>query len=205
MIVYQPPTAARSIPVVDFSGSFSSRADDRRKVAYEVHKACRDTGFFYVSGHRVPHPLIDAQFECARRFFALPLERKMSLYMRNSHSTAGYEPMGTQVLDSQDAAAEKAPPDLKEGFYYGMELPEEHPWARKRIRGFGHNQWPAELPGFREQMLAYQAALRELGDRVLAVIALSLELPEDFFVPFYDMPNTTLGLLRYRPHPLAGC
>jgi isopenicillin N synthase-like dioxygenase len=110
--------------------------------------------------------------------------------------------MGTQVLDSQDAAAEKAPPDLKEGYFYGMELPDEHPWAQKRIRSFGHNQWPTDLPGFREQMLAYQAALRELGDRVLSAIALSLDLPEDYFVPFYDMPNTTLGLLRYRPHPL---
>jgi isopenicillin N synthase-like dioxygenase len=109
--------------------------------------------------------------------------------------------MGSQALDSQDAASEKAPPDLKEGFYYGMELPQDHAWTRKRIRGFGHNQWPGALPGFREQMLAYQAALRALGNRVLGMIARSLELPADFFAAFYDMPNTTLGLLRYRPHP----
>jgi len=52
-------------------------------------------------------------------------------------------------------------------------------------------------------MLAYQAAVRSLGDRVLAMLALSLELPEDYFVPFYDMPGTTLRLLRYPPHPQA--
>jgi isopenicillin N synthase-like dioxygenase len=123
--------------------------------------------------------------------------------MKQSPSTAGYEPMGTQVLDSQDANAEKAPPDLKEGFFYGMELADDHPWAQKKIRGFGHNQWPAEPPGFRDQMLAYQTALRELGNRVLAMLALSLELPADFFAQFYDMPNTTLGLLRYAPHPAS--
>src|SRR6266545_5046131 len=57
-----------------------------------------------------------------------------------------------------------------------MELPDDHPWAMKRIRSYGHNQWPAALPGFREQTLAYQAAMRELGNHVFAMLALSLEL-----------------------------
>jgi len=203
MIVYTPPRPPKTIPVVDLAGSFSARLADRKQVAWEIHKACRETGFFYVANHRVPQGLIDAQFDCARRFFALPLERKLALHMKNSPSTAGYEPIGGQVLDSQDAASEKAPPDLKESFYVAMELPDDHPWARKRIRGFGHNQWPEEVPGFREQTLAYRAAVRALGDRVLAMLALSLELPEDHFAPFYDMPGTTLRLLRYPPHPAA--
>jgi isopenicillin N synthase-like dioxygenase len=193
MIVYTPPASAKTIPVVDLLGE---------DVPGEIHKACRETGFFYVANHGVPQALIDAQFEFARRFFALPAERKLALHMKNSASTAGYEPIGGQILDSQDAASEKAPPDLKESFYLAMELPDEHPWARKKIRGFGHNQWP-DLPGFKQQMLAYQAAVRALGDRVLAMIALSLELPADFFVPYYDMPGTTLRLLRYPPHPRA--
>src|SRR5437867_6430008 len=194
MIVYTPPAPAKTIPVVDFHG------DD---VPREIHKACRETGFFYVANHGVPQSVIDAQFECARGFFALPLERKLALHMKRSASTAGYEPIGGQVLDSQDAAAEKAPPDLKESFYIAMELADDHPWAKKRIRGFGHNQWPAGLPGFREQMLAYQAAMRALGSRVLAMLARSLELDEQFFAPYYDMPGTTLRLLRYQPHPAA--
>jgi isopenicillin N synthase-like dioxygenase len=192
VIAYTPPSAAKKIPVIDFAGP---------NVAWEVHKACRETGFFYVANHGVPQKLVEAQFDWARRFFALPLEEKMGHHMKRSPSTAGYEPAATQVLDSQDAASAKAPPDLKEGFYYGMELSDDHPWTQKKIRGFGHNQWPAALPGFREQMLAYQAALRGLGDKVLAKLAESLELPQDFFVAYYDMPNTTLGLLRYRPHP----
>jgi isopenicillin N synthase-like dioxygenase len=193
MIVYTPPATAKTIPVVDLLG---------KDVPRQIHKACRETGFFYVANHRLPQSLIEAQFDCARRFFALPAEQKLRLHMKNSASTAGYEPIGGQILDSQDAASEKAPPDLKESFYIAMELPDEHPWAQKKIRSFGHNQWPA-LPGFRDQMLAYQAAVRELGDRVLAMLALSLELPEDFFVPYYDMPGTTLRLLRYPPHPRA--
>lgn len=169
---------------------------------WQIRNACRETGFFYVAGHRIAQALIDAQFEFARRFFALPAEQKLALHMRQSASTAGYEAIGGQILDSQDATAPKAPPDLKESFYIAMELPAEHPWAQKKIRGFGHNQWP-DLAGFKQQMLAYQAAVRALGDRVLAMIALSLELPEDFFAPYYDWPGTTLRLLRYPPHPHA--
>ena len=201
MILYTPPKPATQIPVVDLAGSFSQDPAARRNVAWEIHKACRDTGFFYVSNHRIPQALIDTQFEFARRFFSLALEEKLALHMKNSPSTAGYDPFGGHSLDSQDANSEKAPPDLKEGFYYGMELADDHPYAQKRIRGFGHNQWPASLPGFREQMLAYQAAMRKLGDGVLAMIALSLDLPEDHFLQYYDMPNTTLGLLCYRPQP----
>ena len=202
MIAYTPPRAAIAIPVIDLAGSFSARREEREHVAAQIRAACLDTGFFYVANHRVPQALVEAQFECARRLFALPLEVKLGLHMKNSPSTSGYEPVGGQVLDSQDAAAEKAPPDLKESYYFAMELPDEHPWAQKRIRGFGHNQWPP-LAGFREQTLAYQAAMRSLGDRVLALLALSLELPEDFFAPFYDMPGTTLRLLCYPPHPRA--
>jgi isopenicillin N synthase-like dioxygenase len=193
MIVYTPSRPAKTIPVVDLAGC---------NAASQIHQACRETGFFYIASHGVPQALIDAQFDCARRFFALPLEEKLRLHMKNSASTAGYEPIGGQVLDSQDASAPKAPPDLKESFYMAMELPAEHPWARKKIRGFGHNQWP-DLPGFRTQMLAYHAAMRALGDRVLATIARSLELPDDFFLPYYDWPGTTLRLLRYPPHPRA--
>jgi isopenicillin N synthase-like dioxygenase len=194
MIVYSPPSVAKNIPVVDLSGG---------DAASQIHKACREIGFFYVKNHGVPQALIDAQFDCARRFYALPTEKKLAIHMKKSAATAGYEPIGGQILDSQDASAPKAPPDLKESFYCAMELPDDHPWATKKIRGFGHNQWPEGLPGFREQTLAYQAAMRDLGNRVLAELALSLELPRDYFVAFYDMPGTTLRLLRYPPHPQA--
>ncbi len=198
MIVYTPPKPATSIPVIDLTGSFSADIVERKKVAWDIHRACRETGFFYVSHHRIPQKLIDDQFLAAKRFFDLPLEAKLKLHMKNSPTTAGYEPIGGQILDSQDATAETAPPDLKESFYVGMELPADDPVSLKKLRSFGHNQWP-ELPGFREQTLACQAAFRELGDRLLAMLALSLDLSEDWFLPFYDMPTTTLRLLKYPP------
>ena len=114
--------------------------------------------------------------------------------MKYSPSRAGYEPIGGQVLDSQEDGAEPGPADLKESFYVGAEMPN----GRRPDRGFGHNQWPASLPGFRGQMLAYQAAMRTASDHLLCLIALSLNLPEAYFASLFDEPSRTVRLMSTR-------
>ena len=120
----------------------------------------------------------------------------------NSHEAfadrSGYKPIGGQTLDSQDADTEKAPPDLKESFYCGAELADDHPVALRQWRGLGHNQWP-ELPGFRDQTLSYHTAMRSLGDHILALLALSLDMPANWFAPFYEWAGATLRFIKYPP------
>lgn len=201
MIIYTPPLRPKSIPVVDLTGAIASSPAGSSAAAAAIHRACRETGFFYVANHGVPQSLIDAQFAWAKRFFDLPAKDKFALEMKKSPTTAGYEPIGGQALDSQDPNADVAPADLKESFYAGMELPADHPWAVRKLRGFGHNQWPGQLPGFREQMLDYRAAVSRLGDRLLSLLALSLELPGDWFAAHFDMPIGTVRLIKYPPQP----
>ena len=73
MVLYTPPKPATEVPVVDLGPSRSGRREDRLAVAWEIHKACRDTGFFYVSNHGIAAALVAAQLEWTRRFFALPV------------------------------------------------------------------------------------------------------------------------------------
>jgi isopenicillin N synthase-like dioxygenase len=79
MIIYTPPQPPTSIPVLDVSQSFSGDSEARRRLAREIHRACRETGFFYVSGHGVPADLISNQFSWTRRFFDLTLDTKLAL------------------------------------------------------------------------------------------------------------------------------
>ena len=144
MLIYAPSKPATSIPVIDLGPTFES-GEARARAAYAIHGAARETGFFYIANHRVSSEFVDAQFLAAREFFDLPLETKMKLHMKLSSTFAGYEPIGAQTLDSQDEDTERAPPDLKEGFHCGLELPDDNPYAQKSIRGLGHNQWP-DLP-----------------------------------------------------------
>ena len=81
-----------------------------------------------------------------------------------------------------------------------MELPASHPLSQKRIRNYGHNQWP-ELPGFQETMLRYQGEVRKLGDHLLGLLARSLDLPLDWFVPHYQLCSQSVRLLKYPPQP----
>jgi len=200
MIIYQPPVAPQQIPVIDLAPSFTGDPAAFDAVAYEIHKACREMGFFYVSRHGVPQGLIDRSFAWSKRFFDLPRGEKLALDMRKSPSTSGYE-SGVQQLDSQDTAAEKAPPDLKESFQFCIDLPDDHPWALKRLRNYGHNQWPAQLAGFREHMLEYQSVLAALRTHLLRLVARSLDLPADWFAPYFEMHSGSMRLLKYPPQP----
>jgi len=197
MVIYTPPKAATHIPVLDLAPSFTDSPVERKAVAWEMHKACRDVGFFYVRNHGIPAELVAAQFAASKAFFGLPLAQRMAVGMARSRNKAGYEGIGGQTLDTD------APPDLKESFYTNIDLPDTHPYVAAGARGYGGNQWPDSslLPGFREQQLAYHAAMCGLGFHLMRLLALSLDLPEDHFLSLYAFPQATLRIIKYPPHP----
>jgi isopenicillin N synthase-like dioxygenase len=198
VLIYQPPKTPRNIPVVDLAASFAGEGAAFDAAAAAIHRACREMGFFYVSHHGVPSPLLEAAFAWSKRFFDLPRPEKLALHLKNSLSASGYDP-GGQQLDSQDASAEKAPPDLKESFVVGLDLPDDHPWAQKRMRCFGHVQWPQQLPGFRDHMIVHREAMTVLRDHLLRLLARSLDLPVDWFAPHFEMAAMSTRFLKYPP------
>jgi isopenicillin N synthase-like dioxygenase len=184
-----------TLPVIDIAGLRSPAEADRRRVAAAMRAACLDKGFFYISGHGVPVQQTEAVFDAARRFFDLPAADKQALDLKNSKASHGYEPLQAQVLEAG------TPPDLKEGFYIGFDLPADHPRILSGEYKQGPNQWPAGVAGFRETMNAYHAQMTELGRLLMRGLALSLDLDEDHFATFCDNPLARLRLLHYPPQP----
>jgi isopenicillin N synthase-like dioxygenase len=178
MIIYSPPKAASHLPVIDVADGASPDPLRRRAVAEKIRIAARDTGFFYVANHGVDAAVVRRAFEEAGRFFDQPAEQKMRLAKKAG--SRGYEPEETQRLDNA------SPGDLKESFNFA---------------GTSGNQWPADLPGFREGLEAYYAPVLDLGLRLMRLVALSLDMPESFFDAALQRPNAPLRILRYRPHP----
>ena len=125
MLTYTPPSTAKSIPVIDLSDSFSDNLENRKSVAWEIHKACRTTGFFYIKNHGIASEVLQKQLDIAKQFFDLPIEKKLEVDFKNSKCLRGYEPMAAQTLD------EGSPPDLKEGFMSGKNLDSSHPYVQK--------------------------------------------------------------------------
>ena len=193
MIVYTPPSAASHIPVIDLAGSFDD-AEALARVGWEIHKACRETGFFYVSGHGVPQALMDGQIAMTRRFFAQAQEAKRAVSIERSDCRRGYEE-GMQILDPG------SPPDLKESFMLGRELGPDHPHMRAGVPNYGANLWPEGLPGFREQMQAYETEIIRLGTHLMGCLAASLDLDAAYFAEGLRDPQCAMRLLHYPPQP----
>jgi isopenicillin N synthase-like dioxygenase len=66
------------------------------------------------------------------------------------------------------------------------------------------NVWPENLPGFKEVVLEYQAAVEALGKKFLPLWSTALKLPLDFFDRMFDVPHVTLSLLHYPPQKAIG-
>lgn len=186
---------AATLPVIDISGLSSSSPEARAQVGEALRRTCLDKGFFYCAGHGIPQGLIDAAFAEVKAFFSRPEAEKLAVDKANSFCNRGYERLRGQTLEAG------APPDLKEGYYIGPELSMDDPRVVERRFNRGPNQWPADQPGFRPTMMAYFAALTDLGERLMRGMALSLGLPEDHFDSYCREPLGTLRLLHYPPQP----
>lgn len=195
MVIYTPPSVAKNIPIIDLSDSFSHDLEKRKAVAWEIHKAARQTGFFYIKNHGVPLEIQKAQFHTAREYFKTPLSEKLRLTSKNSACLRGYEPIAAQTLD------EGSPPDLKEGFLVGRELNEDHPHVQRQTPYHGPNQWPTSDSRFRQQTEDYMSYMNLLGRKIVRLLALSLQLPEDFFDQGLREPMLITRMLHYPSQP----
>jgi len=187
-------TTLTAIPVIDVTGLGGSSAK-KATVAGEIRAACTGSGFFYITGHGIPPTLFEQLFQQSRAFFALPLEQKDALAMSKWNCNRGYEPLRAQRLEAD------APPDLKEGFQIGVELPAGHPALGYDTTNHGPNHWPSNMPEFKRIMEAYLGQMLRVSKLLMRGLARSLDLAEDYFDGFGDAPIATLRLLHYPPQP----
>src|SRR5258705_656125 len=138
--------AFQSLPEVNVAGLYWGELAERRAAAHELGAACREAGFFYLTGHRLSAALIEALLAQAAAFFALPSERKLAYYIGKSDNHRGYVPPGEEVFY---AGAR----DQKESFDLCFEAPDGQVVTRDNPFS-GANVWPT-LPGFREAASAY--------------------------------------------------
>src|ERR1700739_2216894 len=101
------------VPVIDISPYFNGSDSDKRHVAAEIGRACREVGFYIITGHGVPEAMVDGIDKAARDFFDLPLEEKMALSGTEA-GAVGYAGMGARSLAY--TRGEKTPPDLHESY-----------------------------------------------------------------------------------------
>jgi len=167
--------AAVGVPVIDVAPLVGSGADNAvDAVAEAIDSACRDLGFFVISGHGIDPRLRRDLDETARQFFGLPEEMKAAIAMpKAGRAWRGWFPVGGELTSGR--------PDRKEGVYFGEEHGPEHPGVREGRPLHGANLFPAEPSRLRPLVLDYLDAMTTLGQRVLEGVALGLGLPRAWF------------------------
>ncbi|MCX5516701.1 isopenicillin N synthase family oxygenase [Kaistia algarum] len=186
----------QSLPIIDISGLVAGKPGAVTAVAAEIGQAAREIGFFYVAGHGISGERFEHLFETARRFFALPLDKKQEVAFAKSKHNRGFIAMKGESLDPSK------PADLKEGFNIGLDLAPDDPRILAGEPFRGANLWP-DMPGFRETMLDYFGGVLKVGQCLQRAVAVDVGLPEDFFEDKLDQSLSTLRLLHYPPQPAS--
>jgi len=174
-----------AVPTLD------ARSVDSERFARELSAAYEEYGFVIIENHGIEKRLIDQCVESFRKFFALPVERKLRYQLPAGGGARGYTPFGIETAkDSKHF-------DLKEFWHVGRELPTGHPFAKY----MAPNIWVDEIPGFRETTLSLYQSFDALGRRLLAPIARNLGLPANYFDDKVNLGNSILRVIHYPPMP----
>jgi isopenicillin N synthase-like dioxygenase len=197
MAVKDVAEATRAIPVIDFGPAFRGEPGGLEGVAARVRDACERVGFFYLAGHGVAPRIVRAAFEASREFHALPLATKLALTLNENN--IGYLPVN-QSMQRASTVHKATRPNFNESFFISHDRGPAHRDVVAGTKLRGSNQWPEGHEGMRARMVTYFKTLEALGERMLPVLARSLDLTADHFAPFFaDEAHINLRFLHYPP------
>jgi isopenicillin N synthase-like dioxygenase len=169
-----------SLPIIDLSD---------RKAAAQLHAACRDVGFFALALSDELDARRQELIALATGFFALPTKTKQQVSMdQGGAAWRGWFPLGGELTSGI--------PDLKEGYYFGEELPiDDRPLH-------GPNLWPDRPAGLPQAVSNWMDEMQSLGQQVLSYMAEGLGLSPDFFATtLTGRPTPLFRIFRYPPQP----
>jgi isopenicillin N synthase-like dioxygenase len=177
---------------------FCDRAGDpamERKIARQLDAAFTHAGFCYVRNIGVSDMMMRAVFAASRRFHVLPDDKKRALAMNSAHR--GYMAPNSWMIETSTITQIRQPNHSGSLTVMHEVSPDDPRWGQPLQ---GENQWP-DLPGFRAIVQSYDCAMRHFCQWLLRPMALALGLGDEWFLPYFREPTTTLRLLHYPPQP----
>lgn len=107
-----------ALPVIDFSPFLdpSSTKAAKHSTALGIDRACREVGFFYLSGHGIDSSLTEQMLDNARTFFARASpEEKQELKIKDAGDGTGDSSRGFQRVEGGAKGAHEVGPLLERG------------------------------------------------------------------------------------------
>lgn len=135
-------------------------------ITAEISAAAERHGVFALVNHGISQSVIQAQFDAAKAFFALPDEVKAKTPF-DAESNAGWEQTPPASILAESGLGDKD----REQESYRMRLGQEHM----------EKQWwvaDTDLPGFQPQCLSFMQACHVLSTRLMVCLARGLGLTD---------------------------
>ena len=184
-------TPKRQVPTLSLGSYLEGSKNDQQKFIDGLFSGIKDYGFIILKDHGVQAQLLSEAYHTLEKFFALPVETKMSYISPAGGGQRGYTPFGKEhAKDSQVM-------DLKEFWHVGREMPATHRMAQF----YPPNIWPSEFPEFQKTFSQLYSSLEEAGIAMLEALSYPLEVEENFFTDMVKEGNSILRLLHYPPIP----
>ncbi|MCJ2377857.1 2OG-Fe(II) oxygenase [Vibrio sp. ZSDZ34] len=184
-----------ALPIIDISPLSGNNPEHQQDVINAIDHACRDKGFFYVTGHGIPEEQFAKVQAIASTFFALEEQEKQRINIQQSANHRGWGQVNAEKLDPE------GPQDYKETFDMALDLSPYHPQVTRFPELYGPNQYP-NLTGFIQIMQQHYELTLQVGLKILSAMALALKQPEDFFTQYFTCPISVLRLIHYPPQQL---
>ncbi len=189
----------KEIPIIDIGPYLAGRSGAIDDVAARIQHACENIGFFFIVNHGVDSQIVDSAFSAMAELFNLPEAEKATVKM-NRHQCGWEAPNSGFHRDSFDKVVRA---NATEAFKFGRELDPTDPDYRGAVRFRGHNQWPQALSAeSRRNFLAYYDTFDALAIKLLAPLAVSLDLAPDYFDAAFHPSSSMMRSAYYPVMPL---
>ena len=177
-------------PSIDVNFLFGDDKD-LAKAAKAIHKACLETGFFYIRNLNSHLTANNELLATMKKFFSLPdnspLKQSINTTGRRTNNSYGWMPK------FQEPAYQPGTLAHVESFDCGRRR------KIKENKNFRESRWP-EIPQFREIVRKGWDEYTQIGIAVLRAISLNLHQDMNFLVQRCDAQDlSTMRLLHYPP------
>lgn len=170
-----------TIPVIDIA-PFRHGESGAAAVVKAVESACRDTGFFLVTGHGVSTDATARVYGLARSFFDLPEDYKRA-HGRGTDVMGGmaFSPLAEEALAA--TLGIKTPGDYKESLNFGP-----------RLAG---GAWADRPEGLKAAFHDYFAEMEKLARTLRGVFCQAIGLADDHFEKDFTRHQSALRVINY--------
>ncbi|KAH9916187.1 Clavaminate synthase-like protein [Amylocystis lapponica] len=160
-----------------------STPEGKKQLIETFVKGFRDYGFFYVKNFNISQERVNRQFSIGKQFYDLPLDEKRKYTPEGLENGKfnGYVPAGRRILDPVSGLRDRV--EIYNIPKFNGDFPHEHPQLIQD-----------RLPEIEEFARSLHT---EILDPLHVLLALALELPEDYFTNIHRYDVKSEDHLRY--------